>query len=281
MTTNAPVGQTREGGLDRPILITGRGGSGTRLAADIAIGVGVFLGNEFNKSSDSLEYEDAVKALMQEKLKGAAQGPDRLERWRSTFRDLARDVLATGSWPGDRPWGWKLPELMFVLPEMCSAFPDARVIHLVRHPVDSSLRRTHLTSRMDNPVGTIALPAAYRGLELDPGLIDQHRKYMHNAIAWEYQVGSVARWARANLPRERYLEIRYEDICTRAPEIQRLVAAFTGGHIDGAPLPIVDTTRIRSYELPDPRVEEVWAVCGRTAELLGYSLADIEDATSP
>jgi hypothetical protein len=264
--------------LDAPILITGRGGSGTRLAADLAIGVGVFLGNELNKSSDSLEYEDAVKALMREKLEDAGHGTDTdwLERWRATFRDLARSVLAAGSWPAGRPWGWKLPELMFVLPEMCSFFPGARVIHLARHPVDSSLRRTHMTSRLDNPVGATTLPAAYRGLGLDPERIGEHEKHMHNAVAWEYQVGTVARWGRSSLPPERYLEIRYEDICRDAAEIGRRVATFTGGVATGAPTPAVDPARMRSYELPDPRAAEVWALCGHTASLLGYSLEDIE-----
>lgn len=263
--------------LDRPILITGRGGSGTRLAADMAVGSGVFLGNDLNKSSDSVEYEVAVKDLMRQKLEGAAGAHDGLARWRLTMRDLATAVRTRGSRPPQQPWGWKLPELMFVLPEVCSFFPDARVIHLVRHPVDSSLRRTHMTSRMNNPIGKMALPAAYRGLGLDPSRARHDEKHLRNAVSWAFQVGSVARWARANLPEDRYLEIRYEDIYTQTSEVQRLMAAFTGGDAAGVPAPAFDVSRMRDYAVPDPRIEEVWAVCGRTAEMLGYSLADIED----
>jgi len=33
----------------------------------------------------------------------------------------------------------------------------------------------------------------------------------------------------------------------------------------------VDTERIATWESDDPRVEDIWSLCGETAALLGYA----------
>ena len=255
---------------DDAILLTERGGSGTRLLGEIASSVGVFIGNDLNASSDSLECQVAVKEMARQKL-SSADGIEAaaLERWRRTLRELAAAIRSRGAWAPPGPWGWKLPELMFVLPETRAIFPGARVIHLVRHPVDLSLRRTHGTSRMDNPMGSVALPAAYRALGLDPVLIERHRRYMHNAVAWQHQVSTVVGWARGQLPKDRYLELRYEDVCADTAAAQGAVARFVGG-VPESPPPMVDPARMRRYEPSDERISQVWTICGATAGQLGY-----------
>ena len=129
----------------------------------------MFLGNRFNeKCEDSMEWVDLVYELSVRKQTGAglpSDGP-----WQGELQRRARHVLGKGNWCEGQEWGWKLPETMLVVPEMCRAFRRARVLHLVRHPVDACLRRTHLTSRMGHPVGATTLHAAYRrlGWERDP-----------------------------------------------------------------------------------------------------------------
>jgi hypothetical protein len=105
-----------------------------------------------------------------------------------------------------RPCIRKLPEMMLVLPLLIDAFPHAKVVHLTRHPVSSSLRRTHMTSRLTNAVGAAALPAAYRYSNRDPRQIGSDEPYLHNAYAWNFQVARVVRYAWDVLGEPHYLE---------------------------------------------------------------------------
>jgi hypothetical protein len=57
---------------------------------------------------------------------------------------------------------------------------------LVLPLLSSSLRRTHMTSRLNNPVGAAALPAAYRYSNRDPAQIRADEPYLHNVYAWNF-----------------------------------------------------------------------------------------------
>ena len=50
-------------GLDRPVILLGRGGSGTRMLSELALGLGVFLGGALNETGDSLEWVESLREL--------------------------------------------------------------------------------------------------------------------------------------------------------------------------------------------------------------------------
>ncbi len=257
--------------LSTPIILTGRGGSGTRLLSEIAQSAGVFLGNRLNPSQDSLEwaslfYEMVVNNSLNRK-KGVVNQTD---KWDSLLISTARDVLEQSNWNSGQLWGWKLPESMLIVPELFSAFSGAKLVHLVRHPVDSSLRRSHLTSRMNNPIGRAVLKSAYEhaGLELKPP--GKNRAYMQNAISWRYQVETVTEFARKNLNSDQYLEIRFEDFCEDPDTVQKKLLQFIGTEQDFPRLANVEQGRLRKYKSSDHRVGEVWDLCKETALKLGY-----------
>src|SRR5262245_61572858 len=133
--------------VDAPALLIGRGGSGTRLLSELARELGIFIGNQLNKSGDSSEWVPLVYRMAVEAGGGRDLpfGP----RYRREIRSQAERILSLASHPLSS-WGLKLPEAMLVLPLLIDAFPRAKVVHLIRHPVSSSLRRTHMTSRLDN-----------------------------------------------------------------------------------------------------------------------------------
>jgi hypothetical protein len=56
--------------FDKPVILLGRGGSGTRLLAQLALSVGVFLGNELNASHDSVEWVETLYDLAVEPVTG-------------------------------------------------------------------------------------------------------------------------------------------------------------------------------------------------------------------
>jgi hypothetical protein len=257
----------------QPVILLGRGGSGTRLLAQLALSVGVFLGNELNPSHDSVEWVETLYDLAVETVTGdIASGSARELYWRTQLRRRASEILATGRRDPTGLWGWKLPETMLTLPHALRAFPRARVVHLVRHPVTSALRRTHITSRLDNPVGRAVLPAAYRACGFDSDNIELDEPYIHNAVSWAYQVGGVLGTLQSMVPAQGRLWFRYEEICTSPDETQKRLAAFLGAAAPITDPPEIDARRTGYYRAEDDRAKKIWSICGKLALELGYEL---------
>jgi hypothetical protein len=61
-----------------PVILLGRGGSGTRLLAQLALSTGMFVGNKLNTSHDSVEWVETVYDLAIEAVtEGVASGSAR------------------------------------------------------------------------------------------------------------------------------------------------------------------------------------------------------------
>ena len=249
--------------ITAPIVIAGRGGSGTRLFSVVLQQLGVFLGNRLNRSDDSVEWVETIYRLGVHRLATGASAADAVD----ALRACAAGVLAQA--PDEVSlWGWKLPETMLILPDAAQAFAAARFVHVVRHPLDTCLRRTHMTSRIDNPIGEATLRAAYRqlGWERDPAGDPDH---IRNAASWAYQLADAQAFF-ARLPPGRGLTLRYESLCDEPDATAARMAAFVGV----APRPValrVDDARRRLWSPGDERIDEVWAVCGALAEAHGYT----------
>jgi Sulfotransferase family len=257
----------------QPVILLGRGGSGTRLLAQLALSIGTFLGNELNASHDSVEWVEMLYDLAVEAVTaGVASGSARDLYWYRRLRGRASEILARGRCDPTSLWGWKLPETMLMLPQALRAFPRARVVHLVRHPVTSALRRTHLTSRLDNPVGRAVLPAAYRACGLDPDNIERDEPYIHNAVTWVYQVGGVVDTLRSISPTEGWLQFRYEDICANPAEAQKRLTAFLEAAAPIRGPPEINLSRTADFRANDSKTENIWSICGGLALELGYKL---------
>jgi hypothetical protein len=264
--------------LDDVVLFTGRGGSGTRLLSQLAKALGIFIGNHVNRSGDSIEwvqpiYRMAIDAAASPELPSGSQ-------YRDALRDAAARVLA-GARDGASPlWGLKLPETMLVLPLFIDAFPRTKVVHLTRHPVPSSLRRTHMTSRLNTAIGAATLPAAYRYSNRSIDSIATDEPWLHNACSWNYQVGRVVRFGRGSLAPRQYLEIRYEDVCADPASSIARVCSFLGRDAGRRPGTVaVDASRVGAWDPRDARVKTIWGICGENAALLDYTLE--HDGSTP
>lgn len=256
--------------IDDAVLLTGRGGSGTRLLSQLAAEAGVFIGNRVNRSGDSTEWANLIYRMVVQA--GRNLDLPSGSRYRGEIRAKAEQILGRAPPRESGLWGLKLPEMMLVLPLLIDAFPHAKVVHLTRHPVSSSLRRTHLTSRLNNAVGAAALPAAYRYSNRDPGQIGSDEPYLHNAYAWNFQVTRVARYARDVLGEARCLELKYEDVCAQPDRVLARVRSYLGRAEGRAGTSIqVDRSRAADWDPRDARVQAIWDICGTTAELLGYA----------
>ena len=254
--------------IDAPVLLTGRGGSGTRMLSQLAERIGIFVGNQTNKSGDSTEWVPLIYRIAVEA--GGGDGLPKGARYRRAIREQARKILALAPPRASPLWGLKLPETMLVLPLLVDAFPRMKVVHLTRHPVTSSLRRTHMTSRVNNQIGAVALPAAYRYAARDVALIAADEPYVHNAYSWNFQMRRVVDYARRTLPGEQYLEIAYEDMCREPAGVAAALCDFLGCAADADSAVSVDASRSGEWDPWDPRIETIWRICGETATLLGY-----------
>jgi hypothetical protein len=206
---------------------------------------------------------------------GGQRDLPRGSRYRRDIRATAERILAAAPRGRSERWGLKLPEMMLVLPLFIDAFPRAQVIHLTRHPVSSSLRRTHITSRLDNPIGVVALPAAYEFCGRTAEAIVTDEPYLHNAYAWNYQVTRVLHYARQSLPAPQYRELKYEDVCRHPDGALETVRSYLGCAVGrGTTSVVVDLARTGGSQGDDPRAQTIWDICGRTAELLGYRRED-------
>jgi len=252
-----------------PIVATGRGGSGTRLLSDLLQSLNIFLGSKLNHSQDSIEWVHSLYKVAIEQFQLKPELPD--NHWRYQLRETAAEILASGCWDGEQPWGWKLPETMLILPVVFDSFSKGKLIHTVRHPVDISLRRTHMTSRAGNLVGKSVLEVAYSNLGWDQDRIFSDPDYLRNAASWLYQVGEATRYGREELGPDRYIEIHYEDICIDPGAVQKSLARFL--KVETGPQPIkldIDPARRQKWNTPDARADEVWDICGEVAMQLGY-----------
>lgn len=256
-------------GSSGPVVLLGRGGSGTRLLSQLALHAGVFLGNSLNKSLDSVEWVEDIYALAIESTTCAIEsGSVRDAYWRDRLKRTARLILERGQRSPLQPWGWKLPETLLGLAQVLRTFPDARIVHLVRHPVTSALRRSHMTSRLNNPIGRVVVEKAYRECGRSLGKMEEAETYIHNAVTWAYQL----RCATQALEGSRAtLQLRYEELCASPTESFRRLARFLG--CDDAleePMLEIEPVRMNVPSLDDERVNAVWEICSEVARTLGY-----------
>jgi len=256
--------EARAAALDAPIVALGRGGSGTRLLSLLLKEVGVFLGNKLNPTLDSVEWVDLIYEMA---IKTHGYGIE--VDWRKEVRARAHHVLSGRPGESIRNWGWKLPETALVLDQLLPAFDSPCIIHLIRHPIDTCLRRSHMTSRLDNPVGRNALTAAYRhlGIDRDPSRDQQH---VRNAVSWRFQIELIDRTIKRS--GTSHLEIKYETLCLHpARTIRRVVEFLNLDPIRGENVLLpIDSTRMRKWKAGDPRAMEIWDICADLAGTHGY-----------
>lgn len=259
--------------LARPVIALGRGGGGTRLLGQVLLDLDVFLGNRLNLSIDSLEWPSLVYELVIKKMRGDRELDS--ANWPNLLRRRAAEILAEHALDEGQRWGLKLPEVTLMPEAFATTFPDAQFVHLVRHPVDASLRRVHKTSRIEDPVGKQVLKAAYKRIGRPEARMAEDDIHIRNAASWVYQTDLLIDFAAENLPADRYIEVRYEDLCVEPRAVAHRLSEFLGVNAGEAGQNLdVDLDRSRSWSPPDERAQEVWAICGEVAKRVGYADLD-------
>jgi len=210
-----------------PVVMFNKSHSGSRMLANLLDEAGISLGAHRNHSWDSLDVLELVEYLVEHYYPSYAP---LFEPSRPPDRKLAALIQRVferhleGLAPG-QPWGWKLCETVYVLPILDYCFPDARYVHLIRDGRDVAFcdhrgpdspfwRKVYFnTDRIRTYQGLRLTAPAYR-----------RRSYLYNAIHWVNSVRTGRSYGA--MLRERYLEVRYEELCSDFQNTATTLLAF-------------------------------------------------------
>jgi hypothetical protein len=239
--------------LPPPVILLGMHRSGTSILARMLRACGLFLGRNldnhyepgyFRRVNDALLNRAGSSWSQPEEYRGRRGDPDfHRESVEFVRRSVDRDFAGRFFTLAQRipllgdplpHWGWKEPRTCLSMGVWNELFPEARLIHIVRHPLDValSLRRREEERQA---LGKKPLP--------------WNADLAHGLALWEAYVSDLLELRTCH---ERYLELRYEDLVD-APR-QRLVevARFAGLPDDAARLDtaagLAEGDRARRYE---------------------------------
>jgi hypothetical protein len=256
---------------ERPVVLMGRGKSGTRLLSLACGQLGVALGLTPRLPAADIDhrgFRQTVKWLARRNFAAeslAQVPPGDVLRFEQAMERAWR--LLRRRAPGASAWGWKWPETYLITPIVYAAFPQGRFIHMVRDGRDVAFKR-HLTDDLRRPLGRAMLEHL--------GIVDQPR-HLQAARSWQYQVEAYLRFA-ARIPAEQRLELTYEDLCRSPVETVGRIAGFLGLPFTAASQDWV-AQNIQARDLsqfrraPPEQVREVETLIGGTLTRLGYRLA--------
>lgn len=220
-----------------PNIIGATGGSGTRVFARLVRHGGMFIGTHLNASEDAIEFgEYSDRWINTHRAYGKSWRPSttRTEMLRDLEGILERHCAPLSE--GIRPWGWKEPRSIYLLPFFHSQFPRLKFLHVVRDGRDM----------------------AYSANQ------NQLHKHGRALLGWRDRrrgppLQSIALWSRINLMAAdygqkhlggQYLRVRFEDLCADpAPTILRVFEFFG---LQG------DAQKIAELELSPPATLGRW-----------------------
>jgi hypothetical protein len=248
-----------------PVILMGRGHSGTRVLAWICAHLGVKLGTlETSEAGDvqDLPLQDAILRLAHKSLRATRADALRPSDLAPFQRAVRRYYHSLGQ--PLHPWGWKFPEAYLIGPGIAATFPQARYIHLVRDGRDVAFKE-HLT---DNPRRRLGRAI----LKLNGALNQPH--YVQAAVSWAFQVDRFDAF-KAGLPAGQVLEMTFNQLCSRPAEMASRVCEFLCIPMTNAcrnyVTSQVEPGKVDQYRSADPKqVREVEAVVGATLRRHGF-----------
>lgn len=271
-----------------PVIIIGMSRSGTSMLTRMLDDLGLFVGSRLTDNHEAIFFRDLNDWLLTQ-CSGGLENPGMIKYLlgdadaRALYGDFikfsmktprALSFLGLGKYfrygtPArlDIPWGWKDPRNTFTLSFWLDIFPQAKVIHIYRHPLDiiNSLRtrrKRGLARLRDRHAGFFLKPlyllylvrkfiggrrvfVDLRGASLEEGFI-LWEEYMKEARGHVAEMG------------ERAIEVKYEYFLDNPSDVLKSLAEFSGleagkGDIEKA---AAEVNKSRGYAfLNDPELK--------------------------
>lgn len=202
-----------------PYPIICRGHSGSRLLAEAFRQNGLWMGLSDNKQRDAQEFKQGnpvVRYLIQDGFRYSELNETAKGQLQRLMMSLVEESRQNCPDPENKvAFGWKRAITTFACEVFLDAYPEAKTVHLIRDGRDAMLSRLNVRmSDLDNPINRLVVfgdpsVSEYHGKPLDRSVVAEYR----NEIEMHHWVTVVRFAMRARRYRDRYLEVRYEDLC--------------------------------------------------------------------
>lgn len=289
--------------LHQPIILLGMHRSGTSLVARLLDELGLFQGHELQEDHESTHFL-AVNDML---LKRAGATWDHPRPFKDFLRvpaaaDLAAKCLAAdvdsrhisgylGLMPFmayrslarfDRPWGWKDPRTVFTLPLWLRAFPNAKLVYIIRNGIDVAnslrVREVRELERRETEFAAKAKTLASHSLLERAAFKGSARCLsLDGAFSlWEEYVAEAEN-ALATVPNE-WLIVRYEqflaDPKTHLPPLANFCGLRASADSIQKAIAGVDAGRAKAF-LSDPDLRAFYQTVKSTRWMAQYGYADL------
>ncbi len=224
-----------------PFPIFCRGHSGGRLACEAYIRNGIKMGivDEKKKDTDSLDTNNPfIRKIILNAFNYEKQNFLRKKYHQKVMKQCIKEFHKNEIHSID-PFGWKLGLTTFTMPVVFDSFPNAKVLHIIRDGRDIMLSRLKTRiEELSDPVNKIMVfgnkkITKYRGDALTKANIEKYR----NELEMMHWVTAVKYGLQGRKYKDRYLEIRYEDMCRKPIETFSEVFDFLN-------IPFLESTKV-------------------------------------
>jgi len=198
-----------------PTVIGGNGHSGTRIFLEIMNHAGVSCGLPAicrRRNSEDLRVFDLLNRWVKPYVYGELDREGQREMV-DAFRRRLRLLFPIRS----RPWAFKNPRSMLVLPILHEAFPDMRFVHVVRDGRDIALGNPFVAN---NQYVDAYLRVDERGLSPEEKMI----------LFWGRSNEKAMKYGAQRMGAS-YLLMRWEELCRRPQAMATEVIRFSNGDV--------------------------------------------------
>ncbi len=199
-----------------PIVLMGRGHSGTRVLSWLCTTLGINLGTSHDLATGDADDQKFTQQIKKITLNNIAC----TEENDVNSGDLYRFQKAVSGYytrlnGPETCWGWKFPETYLIGPYIAKTFPQARYIHLVRDGRDIAFKR-HLTDDPKRKLGKKILTSQN---------VLKQPHHLQAAVSWAFQVDNFDRF-RQSVAGEQILDVTFENLCLKPYEIAENLCNF-------------------------------------------------------
>ena len=196
-----------------PVVIGATGGSGTRVMAQVLRKAGWFMGDRVNpRNEDSLPMAWFLTKWLKTLKDFPNVEPQTLARARRDFERMIY-LHRRGVSAPDARWGWKNPRSLWLIPFLTERFPELKFIHMIRDARDMMLSENIYFLRQNGQ--WLLGPDWWRNPEAA------------QLELWRASNKRALEFAQQYL-KDRYLLVRYEDLCQKPAETVSAVTTFLG-----------------------------------------------------